>query len=192
MYACVQAIFVIGIIRREPDSKDGYVYPPGPQAKELPHPYLLKNFVVTLAIYQDIFQRLKLLPWKSQQWSQLHSSDNCYFTICVPYLPYCRPWVGWLSCSQFLWCYSSASTGRGLYLIFIYTPLSTGWRRPRPRENLGLRSAPSSPQRMSGGRGFQHFEQSHHMYIENDLWPTQIGVTSSPPCGSFENVFGTI
>ena len=57
MYACVQAIFVIGIIRREPDSKDGYVYPPGPQAKELPHPYLLKNFVVTLAIYQDIFQR---------------------------------------------------------------------------------------------------------------------------------------
>ena len=67
MYDCVQAIFVIGIIRREPDSKDGYVYPPGPQAKELPHPYLLKNFVVTLAIYQDIFQRLKLLPWKSQQ-----------------------------------------------------------------------------------------------------------------------------
>ena len=53
MYACVQAIFVIGIIRREPDSKDGYVYPPGPQAKELPHPYLLKNFVATHAIYES-------------------------------------------------------------------------------------------------------------------------------------------
>ena len=43
MHACVQAIFVIGIIRREPDSKDGYVYPPGPQAKELPNPFFLKK-----------------------------------------------------------------------------------------------------------------------------------------------------
>ena len=56
---------MIGIIRREPDSKDGYVYPPGPQAKELPYPFLLKNFVFTLAIYQDIFQILEILPWKS-------------------------------------------------------------------------------------------------------------------------------
>ena len=48
MYACVQAIFVIGIIRREPDSKDGYVYPPGPQAKELPHPYLLRTLLSLL------------------------------------------------------------------------------------------------------------------------------------------------
>ena len=174
MHAFVQAIFVIGIIRREPDSKDGYVYPPGPQAKELPYPFLLKNFVFTLAIYQDIFQILEILPWKSQQWSKLYSFHNFYFTIFVLFLPYCRPWVGWLSSSQFLWCWSLASTGRGLYFIFIYAPLSTGWRRPRPRENLDLRSAPSSPQRMSGGQGFQHFEQSHHMYVENDLWLTWI------------------
>ena len=125
--------------------------------------FLLKNLVFTLAIYQDIFQILEILPWKSQQWSKLHSSHNCYFTICVLFLPYCRPWVGWLSCSQFLWCWSLASTGRGLYFIFIYAPLSTGWRRPRPRENLDLRSAPSSPQRMSGGRGFQHFNRSQQM-----------------------------
>ena len=77
MHAFVQAIFVIGIIRREPDSKDGYVYPPGPQAKELPYPFLLKNFVFTLAIYQDIFQILEILPWKS------HDDQNSISLITV-------------------------------------------------------------------------------------------------------------
>ena len=113
-----------------------------------------------------------LLPYiriSSKYWKYYlgnHNNDQNsipFITIFVLFLPYCRPWVGWLSCSQFLWCWSLASTGRGLYFIFIYAPLSTGWRRPRPRENLDLRSAPSSPQRMSGGRGFQHFNRSQQM-----------------------------
>jgi len=49
------AIFVIGIIRREPDSKDGYVYPPGPQALG----WMIELFPVFVVLVFSVYRLAK-------------------------------------------------------------------------------------------------------------------------------------